>query len=797
MTSRNVNNEYQTENELEGFPDYGEEERAWLKRAKDAYLTSTDYMDAALRKEWERYVNIFRNQHSPGSKFLSEAYEKRHQIFRPKTRASIRKNEAAFAVAMFSTQDVLDVKPTNDKDKLQRISAAINKELLQYRLTKTIPWFLTSLGAFQDAQVYGLCISHQYWRFEERPVRKQESPREIKMMETPGYRDMDKGDFREDLDNSTADNFEIVEKFVDGDSPAENFIGEGQEEYEKDEETQGLGGAYEETDLASAATLGDETDELGFLRRTTEATEYETVYDEPVIDLIPPENFRFDPACDWRDPVNSSPYIIHIIPMFAHEVLERMESIDRKTGQPQWRAYTLGQLLSASREDYDSTRRAREGYERPDSQENDDYNEFSTIYVRQYILRLDGRDWIYYTVGSQILLSDPLPIEEIYLHGERPYAVGYCNFDAHRNWPDGLVALGSGLQEEINEVVNQRLDNVSLTLNKRYFIKRGQQVDLDALMKNVPGGGVMMDDPQRDVQVLDTPDVTRSSYEEQDRLNVEHDEIVGTFSQNSVQSNRQMNETVGGMNLLSSSANSVTEYTIRMFVETWVEKVLLQLIKLEQAYEADEVLLTIAAERVQMYQKLGDSADLDKVLRQDLTVNVNVGIGATNPFQKVERLVYGLNAVMNLPNVAQTINSPEIIAEVFGALGYKDGSRFFTPDEDDPQQDPLSLVPPEQLEQLVQQTLEGQKLQLEAQKLQVQQQIEMQKQELESQKVQLQAEMEMAKLAAQENLTLHELQAKIGIEQEKIKTERDVTALKESNRINELNFKAISGREGI
>jgi hypothetical protein len=45
-------------------------------------------------------------------------------------------------------------------------SAEILKELLQYRLTKSgIPWFLTLIGGYQDAQVQGLVCSYQYWEF--------------------------------------------------------------------------------------------------------------------------------------------------------------------------------------------------------------------------------------------------------------------------------------------------------------------------------------------------------------------------------------------------------------------------------------------------------------------------------------------------------------------------------------------------------------------------------------------------------------------------------------------------------
>ena len=81
--------------------------------------------------------------------------------------------------------------------------------------------------------------------------------------------------------------------------------------------------------------------------------------------------------------------------------------------------------------------------------------------------------------------------------------------------------------------INQRADNVDLVLNKRYYIKRGAKIDTAALMRNTPGGGVVMDDIQKDIRTESTPDVTSSSYAEQDRLDVIMDEAAGSSGQSS------------------------------------------------------------------------------------------------------------------------------------------------------------------------------------------------------------------------------------------------------------------------
>jgi hypothetical protein len=136
--------------------------------------------------------------------------------------------------------------------------------------------------------------------------------------------------------------------------------------------------------------------------------------------------------------------------------------------------------------------------------------------------------------------------------------------------------MGASLQRETNETVNQRRDNVSLVLNKRYMVKRGADVDVQSLVRNVAGGVTMANNPEQDVREMEWNDVTASSYQEQDRLNVDFDELTGNFSSSSVMTNRKLNETVGGMQMLSGGANQLTEYLIRTLVETWVEPVLRQ-----------------------------------------------------------------------------------------------------------------------------------------------------------------------------------------------------------------------------
>ena len=590
------------------------ERSPWLKLAQDAYNSSTSYLDSNYRRQWERNISLFQSEHPSGSKYHTQTYAHRSRLFRPKTRSAIRTNEAAIAAAFFATEDVVSVYPENDSDANQRASATILKHLLQYRLTKTIPWFQTLVAAYQEALVFGSVVSHQYWEYKEESIRIKE----------PLFDDAGNVVLNED----------------------------GSEAEETREETK-------------------------------------VVKDRPYIRLIASENFRIDPAADWNDPIGSSPFVIEVIPMYIQDVLEKMDDIDPKTEEPKWKRLSTAELLESSQKSaFDSTRQTRQGRRQdPLVDRSTDVSEYTTIFIHKNIIRKNGKDWLFYTAGTQHLLTAPKPLQETYPHlrnGERPYVMGSTTIEAHKCYPSSLIELTQDLQSAANDIANQRTDNVQLVLNKRYHIRRSSNIDIAALKRSVPGGSVMMDDPMTDVHVVNTPDVTASSYEEQDRLNVDFDDIAGNFSQGTVQTNRLMNETVGGMEMLSGQANSQMEYMVRTFAETWIEPVLMQLVRLEQYYETDEVVMNVATSRAerdanaeagsfQMF--VGDEAD--ELLRHEMTVGVNVGIGATDPIRKIERLLLGIRTMGEInPDIVNSLNQEEISKEVFGALGYKDSKRF-------------------------------------------------------------------------------------------------------------------------
>lgn len=573
--------------------------------AREAWDSSTNWLNSGRRAAWNNSLRAFQNLHASNSKYLSTDYKYRSRLFRPKTRAMVRKAEAQTAAAFFGNEDCVSITAQDDDNAQQRASAAMLKSILQYRLTKTIPWFLTLTGARQDAEVMGICIAKAYWKFQEKYQKTEDRPR----LDPFGQPMLD--EFGAPID----DYFDI----------------------------------------------------------------YETSTDHPWVDLLSPENFRFDPGADWRNPVATSPYIIEVIPMYVCDVKEKIKS-------GEWFEVSEGALHGATDLDDDTTRRSREQGRVP-GKDGDAWKprEYDICWVRENTMKIDGEDMHCFTLsGAGLLLSAPRPSKEVYLQGVRPYVVGTVMPEAHKTYPTSKVEVMRDLQQQANDIVNLRLDNVKLTLNPRQFVRDGKGVDPNDVRSFQPGKVIMTKDPGTDVVWDRPPEVTQSAYAEQDRVDLDVDDLTGGMSNSSIQANKGVYEAVGNMTMMNGNASQIGEYEQRVFAETFVEPLLTQIVKLEQAYETDPVILANAGREAQLFQKFGINDITDELLQQELTTKVNVGLGATNPQMKLKNFLTATQAVGQIYGPAAAINSNpiEVIKEVYGLCGYKDGDRFFLPGSD-------------------------------------------------------------------------------------------------------------------
>ena len=414
-------------------------------------------------------------------------------------------------------------------------------------------------------------------------------------------------------------------------------------------------------------------------------------------------------AASWVDPVNISRYFCDFVPLYVCDVKALMANKDGKTGEPKWKLFEDGIIHQARPDVMDSTRKARLGNAQDPQDEPTGIKDFDVVWVMRWFMRdSQGNDEVFYTLGTVQLLTDAKPIQEVYFHGKRPYVMGFAILETHKVMKTSLPILVRPLQQETNDVANQRLDNVKYVLNKRKYVARGRQVDTAALVRNVPGAVILMNDPDHDVVDSQETDVTSSSYVEHDRLSAELDDLAGNFSPSTKVANNAVNDTLGGSRMASAGAGLMSEYLIRTINETWWEPVLRQLALLEQQYETDEVLLSICAEKAQLFPRFGLSRITDMLLMEEVVVNVDMAMG--DPRERFQKFMMATGAAIQIVNTAPPgANVPEMIKEIYSNAGYRDGARFFGG-----QQDPRLLKAMQMLQQM-KSVIDGKQMELQAQ----------------------------------------------------------------------------------
>lgn len=415
--------------------------------------------------------------------------------------------------------------------------------------------------------------------------------------------------------------------------------------------------------------------------------------DRPDCQLIPPENIIIDPAADWTNPAQSASYLILKWPMRLDEIKKKMESPIRP-----WNTVSDTILLSSvenGKFDMSSVRRAREmGLDRLD--ETQTGQDFQVIWVYENFMRVGGEDWTFITVGDKEYLTDPTPVKEVYpeQQGDRPLVIGYGSLESHRIFPMSPVESWQQYQIELNDLANLTLDAIKQNVMPVTKVVRGRQIDMDQVKRRSSGTAIIVSEKD-DVTWERPPDVPQSVPVLTRSLELELDDLAGQFNGSTAQDSNALSRTLGGLKLVSGSANAVQEFDIRIWIQSWCEPVLAQIVRLEQYYESDPVVLGLCGEKAQLMQKFGINKIDDELLEQEVTVRVSIGLGAGDPQQRFQKFAMATQLAMPLLAHAQefkdgslTIDPIAVMEELYGTAGYRDGGKRFIK-KGNPQQNPL------------------------------------------------------------------------------------------------------------
>lgn len=610
-----------------------QDDAAWLAITRQIKAVGEQYIQP-LRTQWANNYRAMSNQHLLGSKYTTERYRGRSQLHRPKTFTSVKKANAGAANALFATSDIVEVMASNPLDPVDVAAADLNKELLNLRLKSKssrvgLPWFMVAIGAHDDTRVAGICISKQYWDRREKETGEYDEVPVLGEDGSPVWQPFMQPDGNPEIDPVTG--------------------------------------------MPAMAQV--------FQRKPRR----KVICDKPQVRLFPPELVIRDPGADWLNQAQDSSFIGLMHAMTVGDIKALAADPQEKTGVYRFRQVSDADLLQAriGGGTPQQVNTAREtGGTQDRRQLSSGVTEFDPIWAIEWFVRYGGQDWNYWTAGSSVMLSDRRKVEEVYPehNGARPIVIGLGNIQPHKIDPMSMVQSTLPIQQEMDDLVNMRLDGVKETIRPLTFIKRGKNIDGRAIQSRSGDTAIYVTD--KDDVTFDRPGALGGeAYMEMNQLNVDFDDTTGQFNGGTVSTNRQLNETVGGMQMLNASANIVGDFDLRVFIDTWVEPVLSQLVALEQYYEDDKTILRIAGEKAKLREKYNiDTIDEDLIARE-LSVSVNAGIGNADPMVKLDKFIKVAGAAINLlgPDfVMDRAKQDAIINELFGAAGFRDASeRFF------------------------------------------------------------------------------------------------------------------------
>lgn len=127
-----------------------------------------------------------------------------------------------------------------------------------------------------------------------------------------------------------------------------------------------------------------------------------------------------------------------------------------------------------------------------------------------------------------------------------------------QSYGKGIAQLMEGLQEEYNEIRNLRVDNVNLIINKSMVYVENYIRDPNQI-RSSPGAliglkGNIVDDVKKAIMPIEWPQMDIASYRETVELSSQIQETTGANKVTVGQTGKDVNQTLGGMELLRQAA---------------------------------------------------------------------------------------------------------------------------------------------------------------------------------------------------------------------------------------------------
>ncbi len=250
-----------------------------------------------------------------------------------------------------------------------------------------------------------------------------------------------------------------------------------------------------------------------------------------------------------------------------------------------------------------------------------------------------------------------------YWHCKKPFVDARLCIDPGFYWGIGLMEMIECLQSELNDVRNQRLDNIKLAMNCMWAVERGAQVDLEDLYSEP--GAVFLTNYIDGIKPLETKDVTGSAFADAKQIEEDIMNTLGTYdyARGKESSDR---ETATGILSLQEVASMRFKFMTIVMCKNFIGCAIERIAALNEQYLTDEVVVRLTNGKIEQYQPE------DVIGRYDYEV-VGASIEGFSKYARAEQLLRYRQVFISNPE----FNISELDKDLLTNLNFKDIDKYF------------------------------------------------------------------------------------------------------------------------
>lgn len=342
-----------------------------------------------------------------------------------------------------------------------------------------------------------------------------------------------------------------------------------------------VGWLKEEKVTTQSEIVDDDIPELG----TVDVTDKRVVYDNPTVELVDLYDFFWDPeATD----IDSAKWVIH-------RTKRSLEYLQQKQKQKIYKNIKLLEQTAkpVQLDDQKQQRRATLGVSLPDYIDDEDDKDIE-------LLEYWTDDKVCVVANRSVIIREE---KNPYRHCKKPFIRCVDQKVPHEFCGVGEIEPIESLQYELNDRRNQRMDNITLALNRMFKVVNGKNVDEDELVSDA--GGVVHMDSLDAVDTFDVPDVTGSSYQEETLIKADIQTTTGVtdFSRGTA-SDALANDTATGISLLQEASNARFRMKVQNIEDMLIKRLGELLVAMNEQFISEDQMIRITGEEGTKFKKV-------------------------------------------------------------------------------------------------------------------------------------------------------------------------------------------------